>query len=215
MWVNGNDVYIGAREALHVFRVSLHQSDIWRIAWVADLDRPDSESDRVIVKWTRPNQFAPGWTPSIGIFFSSIRPSRPLRPLQIDDDRLTWFSPPSESKSLLFKVLLSQSEFTENDLRRVTREQDRLAARMVKKNGEIVWLVTREEDLTEPERRQIDKYMSNTRIQLKSTSSENALRALRILVVASEDHRGWGHNLQFSIFPWGWRTSSTRPKHPN
>ena len=54
VWVQGDDVYIGARNALQVFKVSLHASGIWRIAFVKELKKEDSNSDRVIVRWNKP-----------------------------------------------------------------------------------------------------------------------------------------------------------------
>jgi len=192
MWVNGNDVYLGAREALRAFKVSLHQSGIWRIAWVADLNRPDSASDRVIVRWNRPSEFAPGWTPSVGILLSSIQPARPFATRKIDDSRLTWFEPPASGRRLLFKVLFSPSGFTENDLRRVSLKQDRLAACLEKKDGERVWLVAREDDLSDFERHQVRDAMSKTRIHLKPGASGDGVRGSRILLVVSDDRPGLG-----------------------
>ncbi|MFZ5844846.1 MAG: hypothetical protein ACOY0S_00045 [Patescibacteria group bacterium] len=72
MWVNGDDVYLGARNALRAFKVSLHKSDIWRIAFVEELKRDNPQVDRVILRWKRPGEFAPGWTPAIGILVSVI-----------------------------------------------------------------------------------------------------------------------------------------------
>ena len=192
MWVHGNDVYLGAREALRAFKVSLHESGIWRIAWVEDLKRPDSASDRVIVKWNRPGEFAPGWTPSVGIVLSSVQPARPFKPRGIDDDRLTWFQPPASGKKLLFKVLFSPSGFTKSDLRGVSLKQDRLATCMDKSDGERVWLVAREGDLSDFERHQVRDAMSTTRIHLKPGASGDGVRGSRVLLVVSDDKPGVG-----------------------
>jgi hypothetical protein len=187
MWVHGNDVYLGVRDALTVFKVSLHQSGIWRIAFVADLKRPDMASDRVIVKWRKPNEFAPGWTPSIGIVVSSVRPERPFKAPKINDSRLTWFGPPAEGKKLVFKVLFSSSGRTESDLKSISLDRGRVATHLVKKNGDGVWLVVREDDLSDVERDSIRDAMEKTRIHMSPGSSEDSVHASRLLLVLSED----------------------------
>ena len=96
MWVQRNDVYLGARDLLWALKVSLHRSNIWRIAFVNDLDGKDEGTDRAVVKWQRPDEFAPGWTGSIGILVSPIQPQRPFQKARDDDSRITWFAPASE-----------------------------------------------------------------------------------------------------------------------
>ncbi len=187
MWVKGDDVYLGARDALTTFKVSLHKSNIWRIAFVKDLELEDKESDRVIMKWKRPGEFAPGWTPSIGILISSIKPQYSFEKQKIDDARIHWFTPPAQGKKLIFKVLFSKSNLSEIDLKLVTLPKDRLVVRLIKDNGEIVWLVVREDNLTPLEIKKIRDVMKKTNINLKSGSTDNSVNDSRALLVVSED----------------------------
>jgi hypothetical protein len=187
MWVHRDEVYIGARDALTVFKVSLHNSGIWRIAFVADLEREEADSDRVIVKWNKPDEFVTGWTPSVGILVSSIRPQRPFRPTAVDDSRVRWFAPPRDGQKLLFKVLFSKPDYSEEHLHRIKLEQDRVVARMVKSNREVVWLVMREEGLSPVEVGKLQDVMTKTKIHLKPGSSEDSVSSSRALLVISED----------------------------
>lgn len=184
MWVQGDDVYLGARDALRGFKVSLHQSNIWRIALI----RKEADgSDRVIVKWNRPQELLPGWTPSIGILISSLQPERPFPPKTIKDDRIVWFQPPQEGSRFVFKVLFSRAGYSENDLKRVSASRDRLVARFIKKNGEVVWLTVQERELSSFELQKIHEVRAKMKIHLRPGASEDSLFFARGLLVVSED----------------------------
>lgn len=187
MWVQGDDVYLGARNALNVFKISLHKSNIWRMAFVEDLKR-DNKSDRLIKRWNKPGEFTPGWTPSIGILVSSIDAKRPFKKTRIEDSRFKWFSPPLDHNKLLFKVLISKSGLSEADLAAVLIQGDRLVGKLLKRNGEIAWLVMREDVLTPIEIEKITDVMEKTKIHLKIGSPEDSVGDSRALLVVSEDY---------------------------
>jgi hypothetical protein len=187
MWVDGDDVYLGARDSLKVFKVSLHRSNIWRIAFVEDLKRDNPETDRVILKWRRPAEFAPGWTPSIGILISSINAKRPFKKTKIEDSRIQWLPSPVKGKKLIIKVLFSKPEISESDFNKVTMAGDRLIGKLKKISGEVIWVVLREDDLTSVEVAKIEDVMQKTKIHLKPGSSEDSLSDSRALLVVSEN----------------------------
>ena len=187
LWVQGDEVYLGTKNALHVFKVSLHKSGIWRIAFVKELKREDEATDRVIVRWKKPEEFAPGWTPSIAVLVSSIKPSRPFNKVKIEDERIVWFPEPADGRRALFKILISSPEMMESDFKKVLISGDRLAGTLTKKNGEKVWLALREDDLSAIEIEKIRDVMGKTKIHLKVGSSEDSLHDSRALLVVSED----------------------------
>jgi hypothetical protein len=203
MWVQGDDVYLGARDALQAFKVSLHKSGVWRIAFVKELEREDQVSDRVIIKWKTPGEFAPGWTPSIAVLISSIRPEKSFDADKIDDPQIRWFSTPKQNNKLIFKVLFSKPNLSEQDFRKVTISDDRLVARMVKANKEIVWLVVREEPLTSIELEKIKDVMQKTKIHLKPGSTENIVHNSRGLLVVSENNPGISTQPTILDIPFG------------
>lgn len=187
MWVTGDDVYLGARNSLKAFKVSLHRSNTWRVAFVEELKRDQPETDRVIIKWQRPEEFAPGWTPSIGILISSIDAKRPFKKNRIKDSRIQWFSSPTTGNKYIFKVLFSKPGTSDNDYKKITISGDRLVGKLKKKSGEIVWLVVREDDLTPIEIAKIEDVMQKTKIHLKPGSSEESIFDSRALLVVSDD----------------------------
>jgi hypothetical protein len=191
MWAHGDDVYLGTRTTLFAFKVSLHKSGIWRVAFVAELEQADSEADRAVFKWQRPGEYAPGWTPSIGILVSPLEAERPLKKAKVDDQRIQWHPPAVHGSKLLFKVLFSDPSYSEDDLRSVTDARDRLAGRLVKRDGEIVWLVLREDDFGPAEDATIRDVMAKIKIHLAPGSSEDAVTDdTRALLVAADDVPG-------------------------
>jgi len=187
LWVNKNDVYLGTRDKLQAFKVSLHASDVWRIAFVEGLARPDQKSDRVIVKWRRPSELAPGLTIAIGVLISSIEPVRPMNRPAIHDSRIKWLWPPSATKKLFCSVWLSKPSLSESRFRAAMAPADLLVGCIAKMNGEHVWLVVREDGLTSEETAKIKDVMYNTKIHLRAGASEEAVAGARALLVVSED----------------------------
>ena len=190
MWVARDDVYLGAKNAFKVFKVSLHESGIWRIAFTSDLNREDNQSDRAIVKWNKPGEFTLGWTPSIGILISSIDAKRPFKKIPVIDPAIEWFPPPEKNNKLVFKVLFSKPGFSEEDLKKVIIRGDQLVGKLIKKNCEIVWLIVREDKLTKIEIDKINDVMSKTKIHMKSGSTEDSLTDSRALLIVSENNPG-------------------------
>lgn len=187
LWVQGDEIYLGAKNALQAFKVSLHKSGIWRIAFVKELKREDEVTDRVIVRWKRPDEFTPGWTPSIAVLVSSIKPSRPFNKVKMEDERIVWFSQPIEGKRALFKIIISSPMMTELDFKKILISGDKLVGTLAKKNCEKVWLILREDDLTPIEIAKIQDVMDKTKIHLKVGSSEDSIHDSRALLVVSED----------------------------
>jgi hypothetical protein len=187
LWVQGDEVYFGAKNAFQAFKVSLHKSGIWRIAFVKELKREDEVNDRVIIKWNKPEEFAPGWTPSVAVVVSSIKPERPFSKIKIEDKRILWVPEPENGKRLVFKLLFSTPEMSDIDLKRVLISGDKLIGKLVKNNGEKVWLVLREDNLSLIEITKIKDVMRKTKIHLKPDSSEDSIHDSRAILVVSED----------------------------
>ncbi|MFA4872588.1 MAG: hypothetical protein WC659_01480, partial [Patescibacteria group bacterium] len=178
---------IGATNALQVFKVSLHSSGIWRIAFVEELKRKDNESDRVLVRWNKPGEFTKGWTPSIAILVPSTSAKEPFSdPKEVDDPRIEWITPPTFENKLLFKILISKAEIHDNIWDSIALPSDQLVACLKKKNGDKVWLALRENRMTPIEAEKIIDVMSKTKIHLKPGSERGSIHSSRALLVVSE-----------------------------
>jgi len=113
LWVHGHDVYFGASLALQAFKVSLHKSRIWRIAWIQTLSQKDKDSDRLIMKWQRPSEHILGWTNCIAVLVSPILPKRPFQSERIADSRIKWVAV-TPGKALKFIIEFSKSRVLGN-----------------------------------------------------------------------------------------------------
>ncbi|MBX9809935.1 hypothetical protein K2X92_06095 [Candidatus Gracilibacteria bacterium] len=188
LWVNKDDIYLGEKNTLPAMKVSLHASDNWRIAFVKELKREDETTDRAILKWKRPAEIFPGWTPSIAVLVSSLKPIRRLSKTTVEDKRIIWMPETTEGKRMIFMLVISKSNMSEMDARKILTPTDRIVGCLNKKNGEKVWLIYREdEDLTAYEVEKIKDIMKKTKIHLKVDSSEDSIYGSRAILMLSEN----------------------------
>jgi hypothetical protein len=108
-------------------KVSLHRSGIWRIAYVADIKRRDPTTDRLVLRWQRPES-RHGWTPSLATFVPSIQPDSPFAAEAEEDHRIDWTALPAEGLKVILKVLISNAGIGERDSTAFALPTDRLIA---------------------------------------------------------------------------------------
>jgi hypothetical protein len=98
---NSDDVYVGARDALPMAKLSLHQSGRWRRALTqqgAAQQNLSADVDRVFQRWEAPEAFGDGWIHAVTITIpgSSIQAAPPpLKPPKKGSSKLTgigWLS---------------------------------------------------------------------------------------------------------------------------
>jgi len=111
IWANRNDVYLSARYAASDYKVSLHASGKWRVAFTEHhLTRPQpllsAGSDRALDRWDRPDEFAPGWTRAFLIMIPVSEVVPPAVPVDKPDE-VVWIEPPPLNSVAHFDVVLS------------------------------------------------------------------------------------------------------------
>jgi hypothetical protein len=89
------------------------------MAFVKELKREDTENDRVIFKWKRPEEIIPGLTPSLAVIVSSIKADYPFFKEKIDDTRMLWIPEPSKDKRIILKIFISKPHISEMDLKKI------------------------------------------------------------------------------------------------
>ena len=184
LWVHGDEIYVGTSEGAHFYKVSLHSSGIWRVAYVHRLDTDNDSTDRVLVKWRRPPELFPGWIPSVVIHVSSIAPARPIIPMKTDDHRITWISAPSVGKKLLLRVFLSLPGIDKNSLE---LGPNRLFGGLATKSGVKAWVIVQEEPLTSIEIGKIEDVRSKTKFHVSGMPKLGSGFNPRAVLVVSED----------------------------
>jgi hypothetical protein len=114
VWAHRSDVYIAARTVASDMKVSLHASGRWRAAFTEHhLTRPKPlippGADRAIEKWTRPPEFAPGWTRAFLIIVPASEVVTSEAVIE-DADEVLWFERPPDGWALHFDVLFAAPE---------------------------------------------------------------------------------------------------------
>ena len=150
LWVHGSDAYLGARVILGTFKLSLHQSGRWIAAFTEQSGVVITETGtRRHKEWSRPPEFRPGWTQGPSVMIPWVTWRDELRPLpeRIPSDT-EWVPEPKRNKKLLFNVLFSAPDVTE-DASVVSRRGDRLLDRsLALANGEALWLQVRQVEMS-------------------------------------------------------------------
>jgi len=115
IWVHGDDVYVKCRDHFREFKVSLHASGIWRVAFTEEFirSRPDflpEGKDRVLKRW-QPS-FADPTRPVIGFQVAALTPTLHLKA----QDRRSWpdsvvfVEPPADNQRMaVLSVTVVQS----------------------------------------------------------------------------------------------------------
>jgi hypothetical protein len=189
VWVNGSDAYIAARPAAGSIKVSLHASGIWRSAFTEKhMKGPKplvpTDRDRVVDRWRRPPEFAPGWTRGFSILIpaSEVQPS----PAVVENPtEVVWFDPPPAGRMMVFDVLIAAPGATGSEGRGyATAAGFETATQVVTvldlANGERLWIVAHEEELS----REQTETFEELRARILSIGAEAMARE----AAANSDH---------------------------
>jgi hypothetical protein len=107
---NSDEVYLGARGLMKDMKLSLHASDIWRLALTDPTKYVPVGEDRVIDRWTPPPEFATGWRRAAVIYTPSTTFAAPYNePRPSDGVPIRWFAAPDRPYHLQFQVLLGDA----------------------------------------------------------------------------------------------------------
>jgi hypothetical protein len=165
LWVQGDDVYLGARGVLHLLKLSMHKSGIWRLAWTQEsgIRRPHL-SDRVEERWLRPPEFCPGWVKGpVLIVPDTDRRSR-FAHLAANDPKIYWTPPPRRGHKVEFTVLFAAASAAEESWHHVFRRGDLVLCRFSLRDGSRVALSHRESPISPSEIAQVRHYLADLKI---------------------------------------------------
>lgn len=123
-----NDVYVAARNLAGAFKVSLHESGRWRVAFTNPENPliPEGQ-DRAVYKWQRPDELAHGVTRAFEIGIPATEVAVPPEPIKHHAETL-WFAPPPKGEAANFDVFLASPGF---DLSEGWPGRDAMNARLI------------------------------------------------------------------------------------
>jgi hypothetical protein len=105
---NSNDFYVGPRFQVDRFKVSLHESGKWRLAWADEfapkLGLPEGQ-DRVLQRWRPPAGLATGLDTAATVVITTDRLS--THPPEKRQGKVSFYPRPDPSVPLAFYILVS------------------------------------------------------------------------------------------------------------
>lgn len=156
LWTNQSDVYVASRNVAVATKVSLHGSGKWRAAYHGPgLVFVDPGKDRAFDKWERPSEAVPGLTVALLIMVPSSEVTMPPHPEDMHDLRrvkIEWVPPAPEGRLTQFHVVFTTAQATAATLPNWPGRFNmgtRLIFRADLPNTETIWVVTREQPVTE------------------------------------------------------------------
>lgn len=111
---NADDVYVGARDALPMAKLSLHQSGRWRRALTAQAaiqqNLPVGE-DRVLNRWEVPEPFADGWLHAVTITIPASSIQTEPGPLMLPKKgTISFYQIEDGSHQVRFDILIKNAD---------------------------------------------------------------------------------------------------------
>jgi hypothetical protein len=200
--VHGDEVYFGTRDGMGYFKVSLHKTGDWRIAFKRPLDPKGKNTDRVILKWQRPDEYQPRSTACFTVIVSPILPRRPFKSRQVTNPQVKWLPMPAPNRVLILLVAIIRAGIVVDPILFV---DDKLIGHLKKANGESVCVIAHERLLTEPMVSKIHEIMRGVKINATSKISEDSFTSgSRALMFVSDDHIGPSNPPSVYDVPLGW-----------
>lgn len=143
---NSPDIYIGTRRSMASFKVSLHASGRWRLA-EAKSRFQSSTTDRVLERYSPPEEFAPGWrfAAQILVPVSSLR--APYDEAPPKGGEVSWWPAPIHGKTMSFNVFVGDAPLNLDVSIAGVGEVGRIALA----DGGALWLLADEIDSTNEE----------------------------------------------------------------
>jgi hypothetical protein len=164
LWANpkASDVYLAAHSVSGDFKVSLQSSGKWRIGFTAAqvggrspatrTRPPKASEERIVDRWPRPSEMAPGLTKAFAVLVASAGLTLPPADSESDLADVSWCPTPEAKRLVEFLVFLSTPAVTLGDWPGRGASATTLIGSLLLANRETVWVVAQESDNVEPHR---------------------------------------------------------------
>jgi len=164
LWANpkASDVYLAAHSVTGDFKVSLHSSGKWQIGFTAAHVQsrssatrarpPKASEERIIDRWPRPAEMAPGLTKAFAVLVASAAVTLPPADPESDLADVNWYPKPETKRLVEFRVFLSTPAVTVSDWPGRGASATTLIGSLLLANRETVWVVAQESDDVQPHR---------------------------------------------------------------
>jgi hypothetical protein len=175
LWTRKSDVYISAWSLSSIQKISLHESGKWRHAFTAEHVSKGSPfvptgKDRVIEKWDRPPELAPGVTRAFEIVVPTSEVTMPEHPeaneafhKTFGNKEIVWVDPPPAGHETRFSIVYTVPEVTDTTLPLSGWPgRDSMGSRLIAyqelANTHTVWLIAFELSTTEQGKQALTRF---------------------------------------------------------
>jgi hypothetical protein len=191
LFTQGNDVYLSSRLMGRYLKISLHASDVWRLAWTKESQiLMEGTNDRVIHRWRRPPQFRPGWTRGVSLVVPWTPMGRHFPAVDASAGKpVQWLRPPAPDHKVTFTVLFAAPERSEATWKSIREPGDRSLGRLILPNGEGVHVAVRRAPLELIEKAEAEKLANELHINLAANAAPENIQGASAIVwfLARED----------------------------
>jgi hypothetical protein len=144
-----NDVYLANRHLRGALKASLHESGTWQVGFnrrYLDAHAPREEwPTRIVDKWDRPKELAPGVT----LAYRILTPSASVNTTPTADERsrIVWIVPPPDGRAVEIALVLTAPTTVTTDWPGRRSLGTSLVGHFTLDNGHTAWIVSRIVDM--------------------------------------------------------------------
>ena len=159
-WIAGrgkDDIYLAPRPIAGSFKVSLHESGDWRVAFTTEFKEKMkrqgrwAEGDhRSVARWRKPEQLAPGVVLAFRVIVPASAVSIPAEPRLLPGD-LVWIRPPHENMAAEISLVLTGKDTRVTGWPGKRGMNNDLVGSLNLPSGTTLWLVSRQVDIPQLE----------------------------------------------------------------
>jgi len=155
-WIPGgdkSDVYLAPRPIADAFKVSLHESGDWRLAFAEQFEKKltsegrwrEGES-RKVAQWPRSTEIAPGCTLAFRVLVPASAVTIGADPDVLPND-LVWINPPAEERAVEVALIITEPRTPVDGWPGRRAMGTQLVGSLSLPTGETAWIVHREVDI--------------------------------------------------------------------
>lgn len=103
------DLYVGCRSEMNQLKLSLHKSDVWRLAYTSDWwEKEGLQGDRLLARFNPPPIMIGNWRRAVSV----VVPTANLRSAQLRmaehlTANISWWAPAAVGSALWFEIMVS------------------------------------------------------------------------------------------------------------
>lgn len=190
-WTYNNEIYVAAREAARILKLSLHSSGFldgesatWRLAYVPVSEINDpliNDDDRVIARWKKPKEFKQGWTQCLDIIVPEAQIKRHFSMDKKDKPKGSLFWLRELPRGHKWQITLLSADSSSRNVNEVIQDGDQKLGQFALEDGRVAWILSRLTEMSKVEREHVEALASDMKINYESDPGHGVFAAMMII----------------------------------